>query len=226
MGPQVTPKHADLRRVVSDKRAPREQTEINRRSATLSNSNRSSNSSLNESVESLNRHSPSPPVKKPQRVSARKSPVLSQGERKSDSLPRRSGSNELKAEGSKPALPAKPALLAKPTLPAKPPKPPVKPQRLIPGDKKKVPLVSLVNGSSCDNVNDTETQTPAEVTSETNNMTSQQVRPRVPPARPSPDTRVSRHKPSGTKLLEMIEQKLDQEGIDLVQEPYSGQVGY
>jgi hypothetical protein len=72
-------------------------------------------------------------------------------------------------------------------------------------------------------LNNAETRTTVEVTSG-KNVTSPQEGPRVPPARPSPETRVSRHKPSGTKLLEMIEQKLDEEGIDLAQEPYSNQV--
>lgn len=215
--PPVGPKSSDLRRVVSDKRAPKDQVEAKRRS-TLSNvnSNRSSNSSLNESLESLNRQSPIPPVKKPPRKPLiGKPPISPQIEKKSPV--QRTGSNEL--EGKKPVLPPKPALPVKP-------KPPGKPKRLASGKKTtdKVPLVSLVNGVSTENLNNAETRTTVEVTSG-KNVTSPQEGPRVPPARPSPETRVSRHKPSGTKLLEMIEQKLDEEGIDLAQEPYSNQNG-
>ena len=225
-GPQVLSKRtpspkaagADLRRAVSDKRTPpREQAETTtKRRSTLSNveSNRSSSSSLNESMESLNRQSPTLPVKKPPRASF-------------ESKTQRSGSNEL--EGKKPPLPAKPVLPPKPAVGAKPPKPPAKPQRVTaPGEKtgsvpKKVPLVSLVNGLSNENIDNAGARTAVEVTSE-EAVTSQQERPRIQPPRPSPQTRVSRHKPSGTKLLEMIEQKLDEEGIDLVQEPYSKEV--
>jgi hypothetical protein len=103
----------------------------------------------------------------------------------------------------------------------------VKPQNNPQGEKSnslaRKTLVSLANGLSNENLNNAGIRTSAEVTSG-ECVVSQQERPRVPPPRPSPETRVSRHKPSGTKLLEMIEQKLNEEGIDLVQEPYSNQV--
>ena len=207
----------DLRRAVSEKRASKEQVETNRRS-TLPNSTRSSTSSLNESVENLNKQSPTLPAKKPPRTSSGKPSVpLPQTENKPKPglLPKRSGSNE--HEGKKPVLPPKPR------LPAKPPKPAAKPQKVSSEGKSnslpKKTLASIANGLSNENVNNAGIQTTAEVTSGENVN-----KPRVPPARPSPETRVSRHKPSGTKLLEMIEQKLDEEGIDLVQEPYSNQV--
>ena len=224
-GSPVTPKGSsspkavtDLRRAVSDKRASKDPAETKQRSSTL-DSKRSSNSSLNESAESLNRQTPSPPVKKPPRIPTGKPSPQTENKSKSDSLPRRTGSNEL--EGKKPVLPPKPA------LPAKPPKPPMKPQRNLttPGEKPntlpKKTLASIVNGLPTENVNNAETRTTAEVTSGKNVTLKQE---RVPPARPSPATRVSRHKPTGTKLLEMIEQKLDEEEIDLAQEPYSKQV--
>ncbi|XP_028412536.1 uncharacterized protein LOC114535420 [Dendronephthya gigantea] len=232
--PAVPPKRSssgknaggDLRRVVSDKRQSKEPPVEGKRRSTLANveSTRSSTSSLNGSSDSLERQSPSPPVKKPPRLLKSKPPISPQLEKKTktDSLPRRTNGNE--QEGKKPVIPVKPALPAKPVLPPKP-------GRLTPGEKsnslpKKVPLVSLVNGLACnENINnDAEVQTKAEVTSESN-ATSQQERSSLPPARPSPETRVSRHKPSGTKLLEMIERKLDDEGIDLVQEPYSNEDG-
>ena len=206
----------DLRRAVSEKRASKEQVETNRRS-TLPNSTRSSTSSLNGSVENLNKQSPTPPTKKPSRTPSGKPfvPPPTENKPKPDLLPKRSGSNEL--EGKKPVLPPKPR------LPVKPPKPPAKPQKVSLQEKSnslhKTTLASLANGLSNENVNNAGIQTSAEVTSGENVN-----KPRVQPARPSPETRVSRHKPSGTKLLEMIEQKLDEEGIDLVQEPYSNQV--
>jgi hypothetical protein len=210
----------DLRRVVSDKRGSKEQIAEAKRRSTLPNSNRSSTSSLNESAESPNRQSPTPPVKKP-KIPTGKPSISPQTEKKAkpEVLPKRTGSGEF--EGKKPVLPPKPP------IPAKPPKPPVKPQNNPQGEKSnslaRKTLVSLANGLSNENLNNAGIRTSAEVTSG-ECVVSQQERPRVPPPRPSPETRVSRHKPSGTKLLEMIEQKLNEEGIDLVQEPYSNQV--
>lgn len=210
----------DLRRVVSEKRQSKEPPVETKRRSTLANveSTRSSTSSLNGSLDSLERQSPSPPVKKPPRVPKGKPPISPQVEKKTktDSLPKQTGGNQ--QEGKKPAIPVKPALPVRPVLPPKPGKS-LKSNSL----RKKVPLVSYVNGvASSENINNA-VQTKAEVTSESNVM-SQQGRSSVPPARPSPETRVSRHKPRGTKLLEIIERKLDDEGIDLSQEPYSNEV--
>ncbi|XP_046849439.1 SAM and SH3 domain-containing protein 1-like [Xenia sp. Carnegie-2017] len=82
------------------------------------------------------------------------------------------------------------------------------------------PLRSIANGNLIEDATQ-DTRTKGEVTSQI--LTSRQAR-KVPP-KPSPATRVSRHKPSGAKLLEMIEKKLEEEGIDLLQDPYTNQNG-
>lgn len=140
-------------------------------------------------------------------------------------------------DSNKPMVPDRPTLPGKPALLPKPPaklnlkpniseKPPVGER----GDKitnnrqnEKREDVSLINGTDNENYDHafTKTSTKGETTSQEK---VGKVKSRVPPRRPSPLTRVSRNKPQGPDLLEMIENKLTDEGIDLTHEPYTGQV--